>query len=65
MTKTPPNPHDQVDRTAEQTGEGAIIAPAPKKGGVTYHGTLPDDDPIYKGGWNFLSGKNLKPAKPD
>jgi hypothetical protein len=37
-------------------------APPRKKGGATYHGSLPDDDPIYKGGWNFLAGKNLKPA---
>ncbi len=29
-------------------------------GGVTYHGFLPDTDPIYQGGWNFLNGKNLK-----
>jgi hypothetical protein len=40
-------------------------APPRKKGGVVYHGIVPDDDPIYKGGWNFLSGKNLKPVKPD
>jgi hypothetical protein len=34
-----------------------------RKGKVTYHGTLPDTDPIYKGGWNFLAGVNLPNAK--
>jgi len=44
MTKPKPNPEDTT--------------PAPrKKGGVTYHGSIPDDDPRYQGGWNFLSGK--------
>jgi|NGEPerStandDraft_6_1074524.scaffolds.fasta_scaffold556811_2 hypothetical protein len=37
-------------------------APRRKKGGLTYRGSLPDTDPIYQGGWNFLSGKNLKPT---
>jgi hypothetical protein len=30
-------------------------------GGTIYLGLVPDDDPIYRGGWNFLTGKNLKP----
>jgi hypothetical protein len=32
-----------------------------KLGKVTYLGLLPATDPIYKAGWNFLSGKNLNP----
>jgi hypothetical protein len=38
-----------------------IEMPAPKRrGGATYHGMVPDDDPIYQnGGWNFVLGRNL------
>ena len=32
-----------------------------KLGRHTYLGLAPDTDPIYKAGWNFLSGKNLSP----
>ena len=32
-----------------------------QKGGATYRGSLPATDPIYKSGWNYLSGKNLNP----
>ena len=31
-----------------------------KEGSVTYQGPVPDDDPMYQGGWNFLLGSNLK-----
>lgn len=34
-----------------------------RKAGATWHGFLPDDAPIYKGGWNFLDGRNLPKAK--
>jgi hypothetical protein len=34
-------------------------------GGVTYHGYVPDTDPRYKSGWNFLSGKNLSPPSEE
>jgi hypothetical protein len=30
-----------------------------RKGGATWKGFIPDTDPMYKSGWNFLSGKNL------
>jgi hypothetical protein len=33
--------------------------------GITYHGTALAEDPIYKGGWNFLSGKNVAPTDDD
>src|SRR5262249_12257566 len=35
-------------------------------GRITYKGSVPDTDPRYKSGWNYLSGKNLNPhsAKP-
>jgi hypothetical protein len=32
-----------------------------KLGKLTYHGFVPDTDPRYNSGWNFLSGKNLNP----
>jgi hypothetical protein len=35
-----------------------------EKAGATYKGSLPDTHPIYKGGWNFLLGKDLNPALP-
>jgi hypothetical protein len=32
--------------------------------GATYHGFVPDTDPRYNSGWNYLSGKNLNlPSK--
>jgi hypothetical protein len=39
-----------------------------RRGGVTWHGFIPDDDPRYQNaGWNYLSGKNQRPmpAKDD
>jgi hypothetical protein len=33
-----------------------------KLGKLTYHGFVPDTDPRYNSGWNFLSGKNLNPG---
>jgi hypothetical protein len=30
-----------------------------KKTGVIWKGWVPDTDPRYKSGWNYLSGKNL------
>jgi hypothetical protein len=30
-------------------------------GGATWHGFIPETDPRYQSGWNFLSGKNLRP----
>jgi len=44
-----------------------ITTPAPRKkgGSVTYLGSIPDNDPRYQSGWNFLMGKNLRQsAKP-
>jgi hypothetical protein len=37
----------------------------PKALGI-WEGFVPDTDPRYGGGWNYLSGKNLNPhsAKP-
>jgi hypothetical protein len=32
-----------------------------KKPGAVWHGMVPDTDPIYRGGRNFLVGKNLPP----
>jgi hypothetical protein len=32
-----------------------------RQGGTTWRGWVPDDDPRYTGGWNFLFGKNLNP----
>jgi hypothetical protein len=37
------------------------IGPKTRQAGVTYHGFVPDTDPRYKSGWNYLSGKNLNP----
>jgi hypothetical protein len=34
-----------------------------KKAGATWHGFVEDTHPIYKGGWNFLVGRNLPKAK--
>jgi hypothetical protein len=48
--------------------EGFFMSKEPKqKGRVTYHGFVPDTDPRYGSGWNFLAGKNLNPmpAKDD
>ena len=38
--------------------------PKTKKVGATYRGSLPDTDPIYKAGWNFLASANLNPFLP-
>ena len=35
--------------------------PKTRQGGTTWHGFVPDTDPRYKSGWNYLSGKNLNP----
>ena len=32
-----------------------------QKGRATYHGFVPDTDPRYSSGWNYLSPKNLRP----
>jgi hypothetical protein len=37
------------------------IGPKTRKGGVTWHGFVPDTDLRYRSGWNYLSGKNLNP----
>jgi len=33
----------------------------PPKTGITWKGFVPDTDPSYTGGWNYLIGKNLNP----
>jgi hypothetical protein len=33
--------------------------PKTRRGGLIYLGSVPDTDPRYQSGWNFLSGKNL------
>jgi len=38
--------------------------PKTKKAGATWRGFLPDTDPIYRSGWNFLAGANLNPVLP-
>jgi hypothetical protein len=50
--------------------EGFFMSKKPKditqpKGRVTYHGFVPDTDPRYGSGWNFLAGKNLRPQPPE
>jgi hypothetical protein len=46
--------------------EGFFMSKEPKqKGRVTYHGPVPETDPRYRSGWNFLSGKNLRPEPPE
>jgi len=35
--------------------------PTQPKGQVTYKGSVPETDPRYNSGWNYLSGKNLRP----
>jgi hypothetical protein len=37
-----------------------------RKARVIWKGWVPDTDPRYSGGWNYLGGKNLNPhsAKP-
>ena len=37
------------------------IGPKTRQGRAIYHGFVPDTDPRYKSGWNYLSGKNLNP----
>jgi len=32
-----------------------------QKGRATYHGFVPDTDPRYSSGWNFLIGENMTP----
>jgi hypothetical protein len=32
------------------------------KVGATYHGMVPDDHPIYRGGWNFVASANMRPS---
>jgi hypothetical protein len=46
-----------------QTNGGFFMGNGPKtrQGGAIYHGFVPDTDPRYKSGWNYLSGKNLNP----
>jgi hypothetical protein len=31
-----------------------------RKSGAVWQGMVPDDHPIYRSGWNFLAGVNLK-----
>jgi hypothetical protein len=35
-----------------------------RQGRITWHGFVPDTDPRYKSGWNFLSSKHLNPRSP-
>jgi hypothetical protein len=39
--------------------------PTQPKGRVIYKGSVPDTDPRYASGWNYLSGKNLAPKPPE
>jgi hypothetical protein len=40
--------------------------PTQPKGRVIYKGSVPDTDPRYASGWNYLSGKNLNlPPQPE
>jgi len=39
--------------------------PTKPKGRVIYEGSVPDTDPRYGSGWNYLSGKNLRPKPPE
>ena len=39
--------------------------PKTPQAGATFHGFVPDTDPRYNGGWNYLSGKNLRPKPPE
>jgi hypothetical protein len=34
-----------------------------KQAKIIWHGFVPDTDPRYSGGWNFISGKNLNEAR--
>jgi hypothetical protein len=46
--------------------EGFFMSKEPKqKGRFTYHGFVPVTDPRYNSGWNYLSGKNLRPKPPE
>jgi hypothetical protein len=50
--------------------EGFFMSKEPKpptqpKGRVIYKGSVPDTDPRYASGWNYLSGKNLAPKPPE
>jgi hypothetical protein len=38
--------------------------PKTPQAGATFHGFVPDTDPRYNGGWNYLSGKNLNLPPP-
>jgi hypothetical protein len=49
--------------------EGFFMSNKPKpptqpKGRVIYKGSVPDTDPRYDSGWNYLSGKNLNLPPP-
>jgi hypothetical protein len=35
------------------------------KGRMICRGFVPDTDPRYNSGWNYLSGKNLRPMPPE
>jgi hypothetical protein len=39
--------------------------PKTRKGRVIWHGFVPDTDPRYQSGWNYLCGKNLNPHSAD
>lgn len=38
--------------------------PTQPKGRLIYKGSVPDTDPRYDSGWNYLSGKNLNLPPP-
>jgi len=41
------------------------VSPAPRRRpGATWHGFVPDDQPIYSRSWNFPAGNNLAPKPP-
>jgi hypothetical protein len=43
----------------------STTGPKTRPAGATYHGFVPDTDPRYNSGWNYLSAKNLTPKPPE
>jgi hypothetical protein len=48
-----------LNKKRAEDGLPPLPPPGPPKGRLIYHGSVPDTDPRYSSGWNFLSGKNL------
>jgi hypothetical protein len=63
--KPPPGSGSSAGFAAEKMLQSEHDRAKDPTGGATYHGFVPDTDPRYSSGWNYLSPKNLRPKPPE